>query len=94
MSLYPARVLIGLVRDMRQAQKHYFRSKSPAALKWAMKAERKVDALLYAIDETNCEPSQQWEKEKALAGVMGVRDDAQWLYELEAISQIDTIDVG
>ena len=86
LSIYPARVLIQLARELRQAQKQYFRDKSPISLRWAKQVETKFDRLLLSIDESQVQPSNGWESEKELATIMGLRDESQWLFALEELA--------
>lgn len=86
LSVYPARVLIQTIRECRQAQKQYFRDKSPTSLRWAKQVETRLDKLLLAIDETQVQPTPGWETERGLAAIMGIRDETQWLFALEQLA--------
>lgn len=86
-SVYPARILVQLVRDMRAAQ---MLGKTAASEAWVKQATAKVDALLRVIDENKLSASAEWTAEKRLANIMCIRDAAQWLYAMDDLAAENT----
>jgi predicted nucleic acid-binding Zn-ribbon protein len=72
-SPYLIRILLQYVREMREAQREYFKSKSATWLQYAIKRERMVDRLLGAIeDEAEEYKSLRAEIERMMAEQDGV----------------------